>query len=161
MICQNCGATISDGTVFCEHCGAQVSAAAPQQPVYQQPVYQQPQQPVYQQPVYQQPQQPVYQQPAYQKAPSVPGKGLGIASMVIGIVALALGICLGWVGVIASIVAIAMGGVGLNKAKAVGAKNGMAVAGLVCSIIALAFDIIWIVAIADAINTVNSYVYYY
>ncbi len=158
MICQNCGATISDGTVFCEHCGAQVSAAAPQQPAYQQPVYQQPvyQQP--QQPVYQ---QPVYQQPVYQKAPSVPGKGLGIASMVIGIVALALGICLGWVGVIASIVAIAMGGVGLNKAKAVGAKNGMAVAGLVCSIIALAFDIIWIVAIADAINTVNSYVYYY
>jgi len=67
MICQNCGATISDGTVFCEHCGAQVSAAAPQQPVYQQPVYQQPQQPVYQQPVYQQPQQPVYQQPVYQQ----------------------------------------------------------------------------------------------
>lgn len=67
MICNNCGATISDGTVFCEHCGAQVSAAAPQQPVYQQPVYQQPQQPVYQQPVYQQPQQPVYQQPVYQQ----------------------------------------------------------------------------------------------
>ena len=90
MICQNCGATISDGTVFCEHCGAQVSAAAPQQPAYQQPayqqpVYQQPQQPVYQQPVYQQPQQPVYQQPAYGAPLKTPGKGFGVTALVLGI----------------------------------------------------------------------------
>ena len=59
MFCKNCGAEISDNTAFCGMCGAQVSAAAPQQPVVPQP----------QQPVVPQPQQPVYQAP---ERPQVP-----------------------------------------------------------------------------------------
>ncbi len=75
MFCIKCGAPLSEGSVFCENCGAQqnVQPQQPevQQPAYQEPAYQQPayQQPAYQQPAYQQPpyQQPVYQQPAYQQ----------------------------------------------------------------------------------------------
>jgi len=80
MYCVKCGATLAEGSVFCENCGAQqnvqpqqpeVQQPAYQQPAYQQPAYQQPadQQPAYQQPAYQQPayQQPAYQQPAYQQ----------------------------------------------------------------------------------------------
>ena len=70
MFCVKCGATLAEGSVFCENCGAQQNAH-PQQPEAQQPAYQQPayQQPAYQQPAYQQPayQQPAYQQPAYQE----------------------------------------------------------------------------------------------
>ena len=70
MFCVKCGATLAEGSVFCENCGAQQNVQ-PQQPEVQQPTYQQPtyQQPAYQQPAYQQPtyQQPAYQQPAYQQ----------------------------------------------------------------------------------------------
>ena len=71
----SCGNTAMGN--FCTECGAKRPDAAPQQPVYQQPVYQQPQQPAYQPPVYQQPQQPMYQQPVYQqpqRAPEAPAK---------------------------------------------------------------------------------------
>jgi ketosteroid isomerase-like protein len=70
MFCVKCGATLAEGSVFCENCGAQQNAQ-PQQPEAQQPAYQQPahQEPAYQQPAYQQPayQEPAYQQPAYQQ----------------------------------------------------------------------------------------------
>ncbi len=41
MFCPECGANLPEGTVFCSECGASVGTvqpAAPQQPVYQQPV---------------------------------------------------------------------------------------------------------------------------
>ena len=133
MICPNCGKQNADGLRFCAECGTPLApAAAPQQPAYQQPM----QQPAYQQPAYQ---QPMYQQPMQQ--PAVPGKGLGIASMVVGIVSLVC-ICFGWICIICAIVGVALGGVALNKAKQAGVKNGMAVAGLVCSCIALGLCII-------------------
>ena len=37
MICNNCGATIPEGSQFCVNCGAPVQAQP--EPVYQQPVY--------------------------------------------------------------------------------------------------------------------------
>ena len=123
MFCPNCGAQNADNVAFCASCGANMTAqqAPVQQPVYQQPVYQ--------------------QQPA-----SVPGKGLGIAGMVLGIISLVL-FCVTYISIPCAIVGIILSGVGLKKAKDVGMKNGMAVAGLVCSAIALGVCVVaWILA---------------
>ncbi len=77
-ICNYCGATIEQGSMFCRNCGSAVSGAQMNSPYaqpanqpqqgYQQPVY--PQQ-GYQQPVYSQQgyQQPVYQQQGYAQQP--------------------------------------------------------------------------------------------
>ncbi len=123
MICRNCNAQNPDNAVQCSNCGAPLTVA---------------------QPMYQQPQQPMYMQPA-----SVPGKGLGIASMVLGIISLAC-FCLWYVAIACALIGVVLGGVGIAKAKQVNAKNGMAVAGLVCSIISLAVALI-IVATGAAI----------
>ncbi len=151
MICPNCGKQNADGLRFCAECGTPLApAAAPQQPM-QQPAYQQPmQQPAYQQPMYQ---QPMYQQPMQQ--PAVPGKGLGIASMVVGILAI-LFLCFNaTVGLVCAIIGVALGGVALNKAKQAGVKNGMAVAGLVCSIVALALCLLAIIFAAALISAIS------
>lgn len=147
MFCPNCGAQNADNVAFCASCGANLGA---QQPVYQAPV----------QPVYQAPVQPVYQQPAQQP---VPGKGMGIAGMVLGIVALVL-FCWWYVAIPCAIVGAILSGVALKKAQEVGKKNGMAVAGLVCSCIALGIAIIFIAAAAACVNDVYNaldYGYYY
>lgn len=133
MFCPNCGAQNPDNTAFCANCGTNFAQSAA--PVYGQPAA----------PVYGQPAAPVYGQPAYPVAPAtVPGKGLGIASMVLGIIALVL-FCTSWFAVACAVVGVVLGGVGLKKAKDAGMKNGMAVAGIVCSVIALAIDIIIII----------------
>ena len=87
--CRNCGAEMAADAKFCLSCGA--PAAKPEQPEQPaQPV--QPEQPVYQQPVYQQPvyQQPVYQQPVKQPKVKVPGRGMGISSLILSIIGLVL-----------------------------------------------------------------------
>lgn len=76
-------------------------------------------------------QQPV-QQPVMQQAK--PSAGMGIASMVLGICSLVLSCCLPYVPFFLALVAVILGGVTLAKKK--GGK-GMAIAGLVCGIIAL------------------------
>lgn len=124
MFCPNCGAQNPDNTAFCANCGTSFTQSAA--------------------PVYGQPAAPVYGQPVYPVAPVAnPGKGYGITSMVLGIVALVL-FCFWYVVIPASIVGCALAGVGLKKSKDAGMGNGMAVAGLVCSIIALAiYLILW------------------
>ena len=163
MFCPKCGAACEDGAKFCPTCGNNMNGApvqpAYQQPVYQQPVYQQPAQPVYQQPVYQ---QPVYQQPLVK--PAVPGKGLGIASMVLGIVSLVM-FCAWYLAIPCALVGCILGAVALNKAKQAGMKNGMGVAGLTCSLIALAILIIIVIlgfaGLSCLESTVDDYYYYY
>ena len=90
------------------------------------------------QPQYYTPQQP-------QKLPA----GLAITSMVLGIVSLAM-FCLSYLSIPCAIVAVVLGAIALNKVKRgeAGGK-GMAVAGLVCSIIALALDIILLIVIGS------------
>jgi len=80
--------------------------------------------------------QPQYGPPA----PKNPGMGLGIASMVLGIV----GLCTGWiyVGVLLAIVGLVLGVISKKKSDEVGMPSGMAMAGIVCSIIGLAVAII-------------------
>lgn len=144
MFCTNCGANIPDDSNVCANCGVPVvqqpnfQQPEPAQPAYQQP---QPAQPAYQQP------QPVYQQPApVQQAPVVPGKGMAVTSMVLGIVALAL-FCMWYISLPCGIVGLALGIVAMNKAKAVGMKNGMATAGIACSCVALGLMVLFIVLV--------------
>lgn len=69
-----------------------------------------------------------------------PGKGLGVAAMVLGIIGQLL------FPLILGILALILGAIGLSKSKNVGMKNGMAVAGIVLGIIAIAFKILMIIA---------------
>ena len=146
MICQNCGAQIRDGVQFCPNCGskqgAQQPAAAPQQPAGPQPHYASQQQPNGAGQAPQQPQREVtpyaQQAQAYStggrpangdvKTISLVGMICGIAGLVFDFIFLPLGLILGIVGIVAS---------GLAMSRNKGGNNGMAVAGLVCGIIAL------------------------
>ena len=150
--CKHCGSQIEDNAAFCGVCGQAQNAAEPQAPVYQapvQPTYQAPVQNPYGQPVQPGFQQNVYGQPAYQqpvqvnKASMVLGKGLGVAAMVLGIISLVL-FCVWYLAIPCAIVGAALGGVAQSKAKAAGVKNGMAVAGITCSCIALGVAILFL-----------------
>ncbi|MBP3325756.1 MAG: DUF4190 domain-containing protein [Coprococcus sp.] len=86
--------------------------------------------------------QQMYQQQSYPYSPQG-SAGLGIASMVLGIVALVFSCCLYYVSLPCAIVGLILGGVSLSKKKP---GKGMAVAGLVCSIVSLVPTIIIISA---------------
>lgn len=62
------------------------------------------------------------------------GSGLAIASMVLGIVALVLSCCIYFVSIPCALIGLILGAVALSK-KTPG--KGMAIAGLVCSIISI------------------------
>lgn len=152
MFCTKCGNNNPDGAFCCTSCGAPLNQpqapAAPVQPTYQAP--QAPQQPYPAQPMYNAPMQP-----------TVPGKGMAITSMVLGIVSLAL-FCVWYLALPCAIVGLILGGMAMNKAKAAGMKSGMAVAGVVCSCIALGVAIIFMIIGIAACSTVSSaYDYYY
>lgn len=94
------------------------------------------------------PNQGGYQQPPQQMPPQQPASGLSIAAMVLGIVSLVL-CCTGWGGIICGILAVIFGGLSLKGKK--GGK-GMAIAGLVCGIIALIPSIIIIATAASILS---------
>jgi hypothetical protein len=162
MFCPNCGSNNADGVAFCANCGTKLDNQQPQQEA--QPQYQQPQ---YQQPQYQQPQQQYqapYQPPYVPTAPvAVPGKGLGITSMILGIIALSFTCLLSYLTIFLSIPGLILGCIGNSKAKSVGAKNGMAVAGIITSAISiglLVVLIIWAVAVGSEMLDYYDYYYY-
>jgi len=148
MNCNKCGAEISPGAAFCVNCGEPVSApqAAPQPPVTPQP------QAVPQPQVTPAPQAVQYAVPA----PVLPGKGMGIAAMVLGIVSLAL-FCIWYISIPCAIVGAVLGGLSASKAKEVGAKNGMATAGLVCSIIAIGLAILFVILVAIGVASMGAF----
>ena len=85
-------------------------------------------------------QQPMYgQQPAYgaPQAPT-PGKGLAIASMVLGIVSLIL-CCIYYIAIPTSITGLILGIIAVKKAK-----NPMATAGIITSAIAIVLLVIYL-----------------
>lgn len=82
---------------------------------------------------------------------------MGIASMVIGIVAAVLcwiPFCNYWA-FIPAVVGLVLGGIEMNKKKKANEPRGMAVAGVVLNIVALAFIFIWTIALADSASKVN------
>ena len=113
----------------------------------QYPNYQPPQQPP-QQPV----PPPVYQQPVYVNAPAPDGKGMAIASLVLGILA----VVIPYAGTACAIVGLILGIMGKKKMDEAGAPSGMAMAGIILSIIALVASIIITVVCVSACNAVTS-----
>ncbi|MCR4685314.1 MAG: zinc ribbon domain-containing protein [Lachnospiraceae bacterium] len=86
MVCNNCGATLPDDSMFCEKCGTRIVQ-------YQQPMQQMPQQQQYQQPMQQMPQmQPQYQQPMPQmpQQPYPPQGKSGMKSSTVLIIVLSI-----------------------------------------------------------------------
>lgn len=116
MVCKNCGQPMDEGTRFCKSCGADNAA-------------------------------PAYGAPTGAAPAGTPGKGLGIAGMICGIVA-AVFCC--WLGIFwylvlpCGIAGIILSAIGLTQAKNAGSGNGMAVTGLVCSIVGLTIECIWL-----------------
>lgn len=151
MFCPYCGAQNADHSKFCAGCGArlveeQQVISEPQQPAVEYP----PRQPAYQQPAYQPPyyQQSVYQQPMYPAYPQpvpVPGKGLGVAGMVLGIISLVFTCCTEYISIPCAVIGLILSVVGLSKAKKAGMKNGCAVAGIVCTCISLVITTVLLV----------------
>lgn len=83
--------------------------------------------------------------------PQQGGKGLAIASMVLGIVALVL-FCFVYVSIPCGIVAIILGGVSLATKKP---GKGMAIAGLVCAILSVAIYVILYAIGASILSSVG------
>jgi hypothetical protein len=71
-----------------------------------------------------------------------PGKGLGIAGMILGIIGLVL-LCVWYIGVPCAIVGLILSIMGRKKSKAANAPTGMATAGMVLSLIALGILILF------------------
>ena len=106
MICPNCGTNNAEGVTFCATCGTAFQTV-PVQPMN------------------------------YRPAPvSEPGKGLAVASLVMGLLSLLI------LPLVFGILGIVFGGVAKNK----GYIGGMATAGLVISIIGLASWLLMLIA---------------
>ena len=102
-------------------------------------------------------------------APAQPphASGLGIAGMVLGIVGVVCSVsgCFFWLGIILGIIGVVLSAIGMKKSPQ--GKKGMAIAGVVCSVIAIIVAIIWWIAFANAtpdldelnrqLNQLNSY----
>lgn len=138
MFCSQCGMNNADNAAFCAGCGAPL---ANEQPVAQEA----PQQP--EAPVVQQPQGDF--QPSYTPTPSpeLPGKGMGIAGMILGIASLVL-MCYFYIALPCAIVGLILSCSANGKAKKVGMKNGCAVAGIITSSIGLGLGVIYLLLAA-------------
>ena len=165
MFCPNCGNEIDNNAAFCNNCGTKIDAQVtpentapigvdtnatpdvPPVPPMNEPVnnaqqpFNQPNNAANQQPnnPYHQPQQMNYNAPqqAPQTPATYPGKGMGIAGMVLGIVSIVL-FCAWYLSIPCGIVGLILSIIANNKAKVVGVKNSLALAGIICSAIGLA-----------------------
>lgn len=152
MNCINCGKELSDGSAFCDQCGAAQQTEA-QSPRYQQPQYQQPQ---YQQPQYQY--NPAYQQGGqYYADPNAmaPQKSTDPISVVGFICSLATWLfstlssansVFSTFTLIALIMGLVFSPIGISRTKTRYKGRGLAIAGLVVSLVYLVLLIVVIVA---------------
>ena len=143
--CSSCGKGIADNTKFCPFCGApceqDVDTNTNSQENAGEGVY-------------------------YESASTGYGaanqggssKGLTIAGLVLGIVAIVFIFIPGvnWLGWICGVVGIVISAIAISQSKKAGEKNGMAVAGLVLSIISIALGIIVVMIACIAGCTIAS-----
>ena len=105
------------------------------------------------QPTFEQPQfdQPVYEQPQTYYEPEQPqgGKGMAIASMVLGIVSIVVSCCYVYAAFVTGIIGLVLGIIALRK-QAPG--RGMAIAGIVTSIISLVLAIVLLIVGVAAVS---------
>ncbi|MDP1802383.1 MAG: DUF4190 domain-containing protein [Bacteroidota bacterium] len=82
------------------------------------------------------------------------GKGLGIAGMILGILAIIVSFvpCFGWWAIVLAVVGVILSAISMSQAKKANAPKGMAIAGLICSILAIIIGSIWIFVIAKAVT---------
>jgi len=73
------------------------------------------------------------------------GQGLGIAGLVMGILAIPMGIipCTFYMGILFGIVGIVLGAVALTQATRGNGPKGLIIAALVCSVVGLTFASVW------------------
>lgn len=112
MVCQNCGVQNPDGVTVCTNCGAVIAPAN------------------------------TYNQPYYGAPAAMPGKGLAIASLVLGIISFFL------FPIVTGLLAIILGSVAKNK----GCTSGMATGGIACGIIGLALWLIMIIFVGSTFS---------
>ena len=115
MYCRKCGREIPDDSVMCGYCGTPVNPDNP------------------------------YTYGGTPQNMDEGANGLGIASMILGIVAILLACCVAAAGLILGIIA-------LQKPK-YGSSRGMALAGVICSVIALLMKIIVIILLGVGIGS--------
>lgn len=77
------------------------------------------------------------------------GKGLGTASLVLGIVAAVVSFipCLGMWALVPGVIGLVLSIISISQANKAGAPKGMAIAGLVCSIIGCCVGAWWLYAL--------------
>lgn len=80
------------------------------------------------------------------------GAGIGIASMVFGIVSLVLGCCFPYISIPCAVIGVILAAVSLGGHKD---GRGMAIAGLVCSIISLIPAVIVIIGGASMLSSMG------
>ncbi len=86
------------------------------------------------------------------------GKGLGIAALVLGILAVICSFipCFSFGAILLGVTGIILGAVGLSKAKNGGGSKGLPRSGLILSIIGTVIATIWIIVFAGAISNAAS-----
>ena len=101
-------------------------------------------------------QQPYYPPQAYGVPPQAQGNGMAVAGMVLGIISLVFfwGHIFCW---IPGILAIIFSALGLKKSKVVGKGRGMAMAGLITSIIGIVLSIVFLIILILVIKDANDH----
>lgn len=82
------------------------------------------------------------------------GKGLGVAGLIIGIVACVFSFvpCLGMYAILPAIVGLVLSAIAMKQAGASNSPKGMAIGGLITSIIAALIAIYWIYVVNFAVH---------
>ena len=102
------------------------------------------------------PQQGYYAQPPVIVQTAAPTNGLGVAGFVTGLLGLVL--CwVPWLGILLAGVGVVLSGIAIPQGKKKGAGNGLAIAGLVCGIIALIPAIIVMVALFQVASELSNF----
>lgn len=83
-------------------------------------------------------------------APSDDGKGMAIASMVLGIISIVLSCCFYYIAMPCAIISLILGAVSLKKSPN---NKGMATAGIVLSIITLIVAVVTIILLVAGVST--------
>ncbi|MBQ4120528.1 MAG: zinc-ribbon domain-containing protein [Clostridia bacterium] len=157
MKCIHCGLELISGAKFCNHCGQPVKIEEPQAQAQPQPQPQSNEQTEYQAP---QGNFNPYYTPGFNGAmppqPPLPAFGMGIAGMILGIVSLVI-FCAWYLAIPCAVTGLVLSVLSMNKAKAIGRKNNMALAGFICSIVALSLALLTGILVLADLLTVTFY----
>ena len=131
MICKNCGNEIAEGNQFCENCGTAVEI------------------------------EEVVVAEAAPEATTNPGKAFGIVALICGIAGAVLPCipCLSYIAFIPIVLGLVFGFIGMSKSKAAGAKNTLALVGVILSFCGIAVFVLSIFAgvIIGVLGSASSY----